>query len=171
MGVRNLWKLLEPTGRRVDLATLRNKTVAVDASIWLTQFLKAMRNAEGEVIPNAHILGTFRRIMKLLIYRIKPIFVFDGGVPTLKKRTILRRQERRSVQESNHANILRKLIIKRARQEEARKSQADESTAAAFTAKSTPVTDGPSPKRARTGSVVTPQRASTRTFRCFVHRM
>lgn len=34
-------------------------------------------------------MGTFRRIMKLLFYGVKPVFVFDGDAPTLKKRTIV----------------------------------------------------------------------------------
>lgn len=34
-------------------------------------------------------VGTFRRIMKLLFYGVKPVFVFDGDAPTLKKRTIV----------------------------------------------------------------------------------
>lgn len=113
MGVHNLWKLLEPAGRRVDVATLRNKVIAVDVSIWLTAFVKAMRNADGTVMPNAHLLGTFRRVLRLLFHRIKPIFVFDGGVPALKRRTIMRRQEKRAVNEARHAQIARKIILSR----------------------------------------------------------
>ena len=35
-----------------------------DASIWLHQFLKAMRDEKGEVLKNAHLLGFFRRICR-----------------------------------------------------------------------------------------------------------
>ena len=80
MGVKQLWKLLLPVARRVDIATLSGKVVAVDASIWLIQFVKAMRDSNGEMIMNAHLLGTFRRICRLLFHRIRPIFVFDGGL-------------------------------------------------------------------------------------------
>ncbi|KAI7957988.1 hypothetical protein MJO29_006205 [Puccinia striiformis f. sp. tritici] len=49
-----------------------------------------MRDREGKGIVNAHILGFLRRISKLLYYGInKPVFVFDGGVPTLKRQTII----------------------------------------------------------------------------------
>ena len=41
------------------------QTLAVDVSIWLTQFIKAMRDDEGKVVKNAHLLGTFRRIVKV----------------------------------------------------------------------------------------------------------
>lgn len=34
-------------------------------------------------------VGTFRRILKLLFFGIKPVFVFDGDAPMLKKRTIV----------------------------------------------------------------------------------
>ena len=35
-----------------------------DASIWVHQFLKTMRAANGDVLRNAHILGFFRRICR-----------------------------------------------------------------------------------------------------------
>lgn len=39
--------------------------LAVDVSIWLTQFVKAMRDADGNTLPNAHIVGTLRRLLKV----------------------------------------------------------------------------------------------------------
>lgn len=41
------------------------------------------------MLPNAHLLGLFHRLCKLLFYRIKPIFVFDGGIPALKRQTMV----------------------------------------------------------------------------------
>ena len=35
-----------------------------DASIWIFQFVKAMRDERGELIRNAHVLGFFRRICR-----------------------------------------------------------------------------------------------------------
>ena len=113
MGVKGLWPLLEPVGRRVNIEALTNKCLAVggqfltcyptplalltslssliaakdphfagavctgqcnleegvltpsaDASIWVHQFIKTMRAADGEVLRNAHLLGFFRRICK-----------------------------------------------------------------------------------------------------------
>lgn len=84
MGVKDLWQLLSPAGRRVSIETLEGKTLAIDASIWITQFIKAMRDEEGKMMKNAHIIGTLRRILKLLYHRIRPLFVFDGATPTLK---------------------------------------------------------------------------------------
>jgi hypothetical protein len=93
MGVNNLWQLLAPAGKRVRMETLAGKTLAIDVSIWLNQFIKAMRDASGNVLPNAHLLGMFRRICKLLFYRVRPVFVFDGEAPQLKKRTVKQRQK------------------------------------------------------------------------------
>ena len=59
------------------------------ASIWLYQFLTAMRDKEGNGLKNAHLLGFFRRICKLLFYNIKPVFVFDGSAPELKRLTLV----------------------------------------------------------------------------------
>ncbi|RYH13653.1 hypothetical protein EON65_35135 [archaeon] len=88
MGVKDLWQLLAPMGRRVSIETLEGKALAIDMSIWLTQFIKAMRDEEGNMIKNAHIIGTLRRILKLLFHGIKPVFVFDGRTPQLKERVI-----------------------------------------------------------------------------------
>jgi hypothetical protein len=43
------------------------QTLAVDVSIWLTQFIKAMRDDDGKIVKNAHLIGTFRRIVKVVI--------------------------------------------------------------------------------------------------------
>jgi DNA excision repair protein ERCC-5 len=54
-----------------------------------------MRDKEGRVLVNAHVLGFLRRINKLLFHGIKPVFVFDGGAPNLKKSTIAERRRKR----------------------------------------------------------------------------
>ncbi len=113
MGVNNLWKLLEPCGRRVAIESLAYKVLAVDASIWLVQFVKAMRDDEGKMIANAHIIGTFRRVVQLLMNRIVPIFVFDGATPALKLRTIRQRQSRRLKHETvRHSQHRKKTLLK-----------------------------------------------------------
>jgi len=54
-----------------------------------------MRDKEGRVLVNAHVLGFLRRINKLLFHGIKPVFVFDGGAPNLKRSTIVSIASRR----------------------------------------------------------------------------
>jgi hypothetical protein len=39
-------------------------------------------------------VGFLRRINKLLFHGIKPVFVFDGGAPVLKRSTIVSRFQR-----------------------------------------------------------------------------
>lgn len=93
MGVKGLWALLSVTGVRIPLGQVASRVLAVDASLWLVQFLKAMRDAEGNVRPDAHLLGFLRRITKLLFVGIRPVFVFDGPAPALKRRTLASRYE------------------------------------------------------------------------------
>ena len=77
MGVRDLWRLLEPSGRRADGDSVRGKRVAVDASIWLVQFIKATRDEDGDVAARAHVAGFFRRIARLLRHGARPVFVLS----------------------------------------------------------------------------------------------
>lgn len=63
--------------------------VFVDISIWLHQVVKGFQDSNGATLPNAHLLGLFQRLCKLMYYRIRPVFVFDGGVPPLKRETIV----------------------------------------------------------------------------------
>ncbi|KAG1692298.1 DNA repair protein complementing XP-G cells [Nymphon striatum] len=103
MGVKGLWQLLDSTGSPVTLESLENKVLGVDISIWLNQAIKGYRDKDGQPIHNAHLLGLFQRVSKLLFYRIKPVFVFDGGVPYLKKQTLLARnlQKKKAREESS----------------------------------------------------------------------
>ena len=70
------------------MRSLRGKRVAVDASIWLVQFIKAMRDDRGEMIPDAHVRGFFRRTCRLLHHGVSPVFVFaeDAGVERRRRR-------------------------------------------------------------------------------------
>lgn len=77
------------------LETLGNKKLAIDSSIWVYQFQLSMRDKEGRALDNAHILGFLRRITKLLYYGIKPVFVFDGGAPVIKRVAISERKKRK----------------------------------------------------------------------------
>ena len=79
------------------LETMEGKALAIDSSIWIYQFQATMRDKEGKALVNAHVLGFLRRICKLLFYGIKPVFVFDGGAPALKRNTIVRPYETRSL--------------------------------------------------------------------------
>lgn len=120
MGVQNLWVLLAPVGRQIEIESLAGQVLAVDASIWLTQFVKAMRDDEGNMIRNAHLMGTLHRVAKLLYYGIRPVFVFDGQTPEIKKRTTARRKKRQEQQSANFRHTAQRILLnklKQARQE------------------------------------------------------
>lgn len=124
MGVHGLWNVVQPCARPIKLETLNKRRLAVDASIWIYQFLKAVRDKEGNALRNSHIVGFFRRICKLLYFGIKPVFVFDGGAPILKRQTIAGRQKRREGRREDAVRTAGKLLavqMQRSAEEEAAK--------------------------------------------------
>ncbi|KAF4972695.1 hypothetical protein FZEAL_9549 [Fusarium zealandicum] len=110
MGVNGLWTVIQPCARPTNLATLNRKRLAVDASIWIYQFLKAVRDKEGNALRNSHVVGFFRRICKLLWFGIQPVFVFDGGAPVLKRQTIQLRKRRREGRREDAVRTAGKLL-------------------------------------------------------------
>ncbi|KAK2865103.1 hypothetical protein FQN49_003907 [Arthroderma sp. PD_2] len=127
MGVTGLWTVVKPCARPIKLETLNKRKLAIDASIWIYQFLKAVRDQEGNALRNAHIVGFFRRICKLLFFGIKPVFVFDGGAPVLKRQTIANRKRRREGRREDAARTASKLLaiqIQRQAEEEEAKRKA-----------------------------------------------
>lgn len=122
MGVTGLWTVVQPCARPIKLETLNKKRLAVDASIWIYQFLKAVRDKEGNALRNSHVVGFFRRICKLLYFGIRPVFVFDGGAPVLKRQTIAGRKKRREGRREDATRTAGKLLavqMQRSAEEEA----------------------------------------------------
>jgi len=81
----------------------------------MVQFIKAMRDEKGEMVRNAHLLGFFRRICKLLFLRTKPVFVFDGGTPALKRRTVIARRRQRENAQAKVRKTAEKLLLNHVR--------------------------------------------------------
>lgn len=113
MGVKSLWEIVGPAARPVKLEALSRKKLAVDASIWIYQFLKAVRDKEGNAMNLSHIVGFFRRICKLLYFGILPLFVFDGGAPALKRQVIQNRRVKREGNRDNMTTAAQKLLAMR----------------------------------------------------------
>lgn len=129
MGVQGLWKLLECSGRQVSPETLEGKILAVDISIWLNQALKGVRDRHGNAIENAHLLTLFHRLCKLLFFRIRPIFVFDGDAPLLKKQTLAKRRQKKDLATNDSKKTTEKLLktfLKRQAIKTALRSKRDE---------------------------------------------
>ena len=98
MGIKQLFKFVSENAPKSVIATSMDsytgRTLAIDASTCLYQFLIAVRtgqdnqyqnltNAAGEV--TSHITGFLSRTLRLLEAGVKPVFVFDGKPPDLKK--------------------------------------------------------------------------------------
>ncbi|TFK21192.1 PIN domain-like protein [Coprinopsis marcescibilis] len=132
MGVKSLWSLLTPVGRPVMLETMEGKVMAIDSSIWIYQFQATMRDKEGRGLANAHVLGFLRRIAKLLFFGIKPVFVFDGGAPELKRSTLNERRKKKTGAALSHARLAERLLAARMRREavEQAKGKSSSKTAA-----------------------------------------
>lgn len=122
MGISNLWQLVSCVGRRIDLEALEGKTLAIDASIWLIQFMKAMRDEQGKMLPYAHLRGMVHRVCKLLYHGIRPVFVFDGQTPMLKRRTIMKRRQKREDQHEQLRHTAQRLFLNQLKQQQKSKS-------------------------------------------------
>ena len=70
----------------------------------------AMRDPEGQALASAHLLGFLWRILELLYYGILPVFVFDGGAPVLKRKTITSRKSAKEGARETHARTAEKLL-------------------------------------------------------------
>ncbi len=96
MGV-NLADLVER--EEVEFSRLKGRVVACDALNILYQFLAIIRQRDGELLRDSqgrvtsHLSGLFYRSINLLESDIRPVYVFDGEPPALKRETIAKRQE------------------------------------------------------------------------------
>ncbi len=101
MGV-NLRELIPPEAvREVELRYLRGKIVALDAYNMLYQFLTAIRQPDGTPLMDrygrvtSHLSGLFYRTINLAEEGVKPVYVFDGQPPELKKKALQERFRRK----------------------------------------------------------------------------
>lgn len=75
--------------------------------------MKVMRDDEGNFMENGHLLGFCRRICRLLFNKIRPVFVFDGATPVLKRLTVAARRQRRETQGAQVRKTAEKLLLKK----------------------------------------------------------
>lgn len=122
MGV-NLRELIPPEARRqVELKALKGHVVALDAYNMLYQFLTAIRQPDGTPLMDrmgrvtSHLNGLFYRTISIAEAGVKPVYVFDGKPPEMKRREI----EERIRRKEEAARKYRETIDK-GRLEEARK--------------------------------------------------
>ncbi|MFH0929513.1 MAG: flap endonuclease-1 [Candidatus Aenigmatarchaeota archaeon] len=98
MGVQ-IYKILPK--QEIDIKHLSGKTLAVDAFLWLHQFLSIIRQRDGTPLKDSkgrttsHLSGILYRSAKLLENDVRLVWVFDGEKPDLKTMTIEERKERK----------------------------------------------------------------------------
>ncbi len=72
-----------------------------------------MRGNDGQPVKNCHLLGTLKRVARLLYHNIRPVFVFDGAAPALKLQTIQARQQRKRDADFNVEQAARRILVAR----------------------------------------------------------
>ena len=102
MGVK-LWDLIPK--KEVSIDDLKNKTLVVDASPVLYQFLTSIRQPGGVPLLDSknritsHLMGIFSRVSNLLMNNVKLCFVFDGKPPLLKIKETEEREYKKQIAE------------------------------------------------------------------------
>ena len=86
--------------KEIDLDSLKNKIIILDAYNVLYQFLTTIRSRDGSLLMNSngnvtsHLVGLFSRTSNLMQKGLKLVFVFDGKPPELKQKT---QEERKTI--------------------------------------------------------------------------
>lgn len=106
MGIKGLTKLLADNAPKAmkeqKFESYFGRKIAIDASMSIYQFLivvgrtgmETLTNEAGEV--TSHLQGMFSRTIRLLEAGIKPVYVFDGAPPELKKQELAKRYAKRA---------------------------------------------------------------------------
>lgn len=108
----NLRNIAQP--QQIELESLTEKKVAVDAFNTLYQFLSIIRGMTGELLRDnkgrvtSHLSGLFYRNMNLLESGIKIVYIFDGIPPKLKSAEIERRREVKETAGQKYAEAIEK---------------------------------------------------------------
>src|SRR3989338_7500310 len=77
----------------INLADLSGKIIAIDSMNMLYQFITTIRGPNGTMLTDnngnvtSHLIGLFNRTVTFLEHGIKPIFIFDGKAPEIKRKT------------------------------------------------------------------------------------
>ncbi|XP_041001076.1 flap endonuclease 1 isoform X2 [Juglans microcarpa x Juglans regia] len=106
MGIKGLTKLLADNAPKAmkeqKFESYFGRKVAIDASMSIYQFLIVVGRIGTEMLTNeagevtSHLQGMFTRTIRLLEAGIKPVYVFDGKPPDLKKQELAKRYSKRA---------------------------------------------------------------------------
>lgn len=87
--------------KEIRLESLSNRRIAIDMYNTLYQFLTIIRGADGRPLTDSknrvtsHLTGIFYRTCNFLSTGLKPIYVFDGKPPKIKREEAERRRATR----------------------------------------------------------------------------
>jgi len=129
MGV-NLKELFERSQIRME--DLSGKIIAVDSFNMIFQFLSTIRSRDGSLLRDgrgrvtSHLIGLFSRTTHLMALGIKPVFVFDGKHPELKKKEQERRHLVKKAAEKMYESAVEQQNIEDMRKYAARSSYLSE---------------------------------------------
>jgi flap endonuclease-1 len=107
--------LLTPILKReqTSFKALYGKSLAVDASIELHQFLALIRKPNGSLFTDpegrvtSHLIGLLTRTSRLVTdYKLRPVFVFDGRPNPLKRATIEARRKVRQKAQNEYVQAI-----------------------------------------------------------------
>ncbi|KAG5548873.1 hypothetical protein RHGRI_014284 [Rhododendron griersonianum] len=106
MGIKGLTKLLADNApksmKEQKFESYFGRKIAIDASMSIYQFLIVVGRTGTEMLTNeagevtSHLQGMFTRTIRLLEAGLKPIYVFDGKPPDLKKQELAKRYSKRA---------------------------------------------------------------------------
>ncbi|XP_052192117.1 flap endonuclease 1 isoform X1 [Diospyros lotus] len=106
MGIKGLTKLLADNApksmKEQKFESYFGRKIAIDASMSIYQFLIVVGRTGTEMLTNeagevtSHLQGMFTRTIRLLEAGLKPVYVFDGKPPDLKKQELAKRYSKRA---------------------------------------------------------------------------
>lgn len=85
--------------KKIQLPSLNGRIIAIDAHNALYQFLSIIRSYDGRPLMDkagnitSHLSGLLYRTANFIEFGMRPMYVFDGPPPLLKKKTIARRRD------------------------------------------------------------------------------
>lgn len=105
MGIKGLTKLLADNApnamKEQKFESYFGRKIAIDASMSIYQFLIVVGRTGSEMLTNeagevtSHLLGMFNRTIRVLEAGLKPVYVFDGAPPDMKKGELAKRYAKR----------------------------------------------------------------------------
>ncbi|KAG0575487.1 hypothetical protein KC19_5G007200 [Ceratodon purpureus] len=105
MGIKGLTKLLADNApgamKEQKFESYFGRKIAIDASMSIYQFLIVVGRTGSEMLTNeagevtSHLQGMFNRTIRVLEAGLKPVYVFDGKPPDLKKGELAKRYAKR----------------------------------------------------------------------------